>query len=235
MKTRGRYRTRVYEGDSCSVREGRSYEQRLIEDHPQHLIEDHPQGLIENHNVEAAAPAAVMAEPSRSSGWWAWLVAGLLCLCIIGAGFYFGFRNDNRDAGYANTMPKKQVELSGAKSLTGTFGLGVKGLANSLPTEYVYYFGNDKSAVPSNAVLDQVADNVEETGADVVVSAFASKTGNTSYNKALSEKRANNVANYLIAHGVPKSHVKVVPYGASTAFGDDAHNRRANIHVEYPG
>ena len=54
------------------------------------------------------------------------------------------------------------------------------------------------------------------------------------HNKNLSEKRADNIADYLVAHGVPVDHVKVVSNGETTNYGDEAHNRRANIHVVYP-
>lgn len=100
---------------------------------------------------------------------------------------------------------------------------------------YVYYFGNNQSAVTSNKVLDNVAAQVENANADVVITAYASEVGNPAYNKNLSTQRAENVADYLVAHGVPRNHVKIVSEGESTQFGDDAHNRRAEIHVVYNG
>lgn len=234
MKTKN-CRTRVYEGDSCKVNPKLNYEEHLIEDHPQQLIEDHPQKFIENHHVEE--PVAAMAAPEESGGssqWWAWCVAGLIGLCLIAVGFYFGFKNDNESAKYAHATTQNEV---GAKTyaLSGASGGDSSIAVPQSVEEYVYYFGNDKSSVPDNTVLNQLADKVEETGADITVTAYASTVGNADYNENLSTKRADNVAKYLIAHGVPSNHVKIVPSGETSDYGDVAHNRRANIHVVYPG
>lgn len=226
MKTKN-CRTRVYEGDSCKVNPKLNYEE--------HLIEDHPQKFIENHHVEE--PLAAMATPVESGGssrWWAWCLAGLIGLCLIAVGFYFGFMNDNESVKYARVTSKNAVGAK-AYALSGT-SAGASSIA--IPQnveEYVYYFGNDKSLVPDNIVLNQLADKVEETGADITVTAYASTVGNADYNKNLSTKRADNVAKYMIAHGVPSNHIKIVPSGETSDYGDDAHNRRANIHVVYPG
>lgn len=250
MKTQKNYRYQIHDGDSCKVHSDLNYEDHLIEDHPQKQIEDHPRKLIEDHHI-AEAPVAAAAAPveeapeiaavgapvegGTSSHWWAWCVAALAGLCIVAAGLYYGFRNDNdlvKGDKYAYS-----VSGSDAAKASSSQGAAISGEASGKENvvDYVYYFGNDKSAVIDNENLEQMADKIEDTGADVVVTAYASQVGNEAYNKVLSEKRANNIAGYLIAHGVPRSHVKVVSSGETTNYGDEAHNRRANIHVVYPG
>ncbi len=245
MKTRKNYQSQIHDGDSCNVRSKLSYEEHLIEDHPQKLIEDHPQHLIEDHPAKAAAFAAAPVETEAvgapiaggsKSSWWAWCLAGLVGLFIVGLGLYYGLRNDNNgvDGNRYAYVSKNEAKENTQGQTVGLDGVTVVGAPGSVE-DYVYYFGNDKSAVVDNSRLNQVADKIEETGADVVVTAYASQVGNENYNKNLSEKRANNVANYLVAHGVPVDHVKVVSNGETTNYGDEAHNRRANIHVVYPG
>ncbi|WP_305264827.1 OmpA family protein [uncultured Muribaculum sp.] len=122
---------------------------------------------------------------------------------------------------------------SAAGAMKATIGAGASKVAN-----IIYYFGNNESTVAdNNAVLNQAAADVAASGADVTVTAYASNVGNPGYNEELSERRAKNVAAYLVAHGVPKNHVKVVGAGESESFGNGnpAYNRRANIHIDYNG
>lgn len=245
MKTHKNHQSQLHEGDSCKVNSKLSYEEHLIEDHPQGLIEDHPQHLIEDQPAKAAAFAAAPVEVEAvgapiaggtKSNWWAWCIAGLVGLFIIGIGLYYGLKND-RDGAEGDQyayISRNGAKVNAQGQTVGLDGVTVVAAPGSVE-DYVYYFGNDKSAVIDNSKLNQVADKIEDTGADVVVTAYASQVGNDNYNKKLSEKRANNVAGYLIAHGVPSNHVKVVSNGETTNYGDNAHNRRANIHVVYPG
>lgn len=219
MKTQKNYRYEMREGDSCNVRSKESGEQLRIE--------DHPQKLLENQTVEAA-PAAMAAAPvKKKSGVFGWCLAGLVALLLIGGFIYFTGRGDeyasrgDKVAGMVVKKPVKKVTVVRPAA------------AAADAVDYVYYFANDKSAVTDNAVLDQVASKVGKSGADVVVTAYASEVGNPAYNMKLSARRAENIAGYLIAHGVPRDHVKIVSNGESDKYGDFAHNRRANIHIEY--
>lgn len=219
MKTNEESRHALHEGDACKVRSDTTYEEHLIDYEPQHLIED-----LDAEEPMAAAAAPV--ESGNSSNWWAWAVAGLIGLFIIaGAFFYF-----NRDNGRF-----RREATASVSSATAPLRAGIASAVSGNVENYAYFFDNDKSAVPDNRTLDNLAKKVEQDGADVVVTAYASTTGNEDYNMRLSAKRANNIAKYLISHGVPSSHVRVVPSGESTTYGDNAHNRRANIHVTYHG
>lgn len=97
---------------------------------------------------------------------------------------------------------------------------------------YVYYFPNNGSAVESdNQVLDALADRLASDGSDVVITGYASPVGNAAYNESLSEERGENVADYLVAHGVDRSHIKVVTGGVTDNYGSNPADRRVNIHV----
>lgn len=99
--------------------------------------------------------------------------------------------------------------------------------------DYLYYFANNQSAVPDNAVLNDIAEAAKNTNADITITAYASQTGSAAYNEALSEQRAENLENYLVAHGVSADHIKIVAGGQTDQFGSDAYNRRADILVNF--
>ncbi|MDE6393681.1 MAG: OmpA family protein [Muribaculaceae bacterium] len=101
--------------------------------------------------------------------------------------------------------------------------------------DYIYYFGNDQSAVSDNTLLDEIAQKASETGADITVTAYASETGSAAYNKELTKERATNLADYLISRGVPADHIKISAGGQTDRYGDYALNRRADIVVDYAG
>lgn len=105
--------------------------------------------------------------------------------------------------------------------------------ADGRRVDYLYYFANNASAVPENAVLNEVADAAKNTDADITITAYASSTGSAAYNEVLCEKRAENLENYLVAHGVPADHIKIVSGGQTGQFGSDAYNRRADILVNF--
>lgn len=244
MKTRRFYQTKVHYGDKCDLGHELSEEERLIEYRRRLMIEDNPQRIVEEEVIEeepVAAAAAPVEETGGSSGWLSWCLAGLVCLILIAGGCYYAFHG--RDAATNGSNMAYVTSTKGASaSINGktAAAAGLNGItvtanaAQGKAEDYIYYFSNDKSAVKNNRMLNDLAVKAENSDADIVITAYASTVGNAAYNKKLSQKRADNVASYLVAHGVDKDHIKVVSNGATTNYGDDAHNRRANIHVVYP-
>lgn len=140
----------------------------------------------------------------------------------------------------ATTTASAATATTATTAAYGSYPVATKALIdqyadNAATADYIYYFGNDKSAVPANAALDEIARKAEATGAEITVTAYASEVGSPAYNEQLSQKRAGNIADYLVAHGVDASHVKVKASGATDRFGGDAFNRRADITVDYAG
>ncbi|MCI9606711.1 MAG: OmpA family protein [Muribaculaceae bacterium] len=101
------------------------------------------------------------------------------------------------------------------------------------PENIVYYFGKSANGVAENATLNQVAADASKANANVTVTGYADPSGSAAYNKQLSAKRAKSIGDYLISHGVPAENVKTKGAGVTSHYGDAAHNRRAEIHVDY--
>jgi outer membrane protein OmpA-like peptidoglycan-associated protein len=69
----------------------------------------------------------------------------------------------------------------------------------------------------------------------IAVAGHTDSTGDANYNKALSQKRAASVAQYLVEIGVPKESLRVVGYGESRpiASNDTALKRSRNRRIEF--
>ncbi|MDD1794091.1 OmpA family protein [Enterovibrio sp. ZSDZ42] len=153
--------------------------------------------------------------------------------------------NDLRDLDYDGVIKARELcdeTLNGAsvnndgcpkdKTIKQSFRLDVK-------------FANDSSKLlPSNyAKLEQLAAFLEEQdGAVVTIEGHASKVGNPAYNLALSQRRADAVANALVEDfDIPVSRVEAIGYGDAEPLIDEdselAHetNRRvmASLSGEY--
>lgn len=83
-----------------------------------------------------------------------------------------------------------------------------------------FLFGFDKDTLRSEAVtqLNQLANRLKGSEVQSVrVEGHTDFMGKDAYNQALSERRANVVANYLANQGVPASKISAVGYGESQA------------------
>jgi outer membrane protein OmpA-like peptidoglycan-associated protein len=108
------------------------------------------------------------------------------------------------------------------------------------PQSFIVYFALDSADLSADArqTIDDAAAAAEEGEAEVLVSGHADRSGSESYNLALSKRRAQAVADALIAEGVPSSAIDVDYYGESsparpTADGVvEQENRRVTIYVE---
>ncbi|MDE6628105.1 MAG: OmpA family protein, partial [Muribaculaceae bacterium] len=105
---------------------------------------------------------------------------------------------------------------------------GSAAVAQASP-DAVYLFPTDGSAIGDDAALNAVAKEAVAENADVVVKAYTDETGNTAYNQRLSVRRAKAVGDYLVAHGVSRSHIHTEGCGPTHAFANDAQDRRAEV------
>ena len=87
-------------------------------------------------------------------------------------------------------------------------------------------------------VLDEVVSYIENTPYQkLIVEGHTDNTGTADYNLKLSKRRAQAVANYLIARGVPADRIEVVGYGETkpkypnTTEENRAKNRRVEIKL----
>ena len=90
----------------------------------------------------------------------------------------------------------------------------------------------------SSNVLDEVAETLKRYPNMVVeVAGYTDNRGSASLNQALSQKRAESVANYLIANGVSSANLKAKGYGIDSPIADNgtaagrAQNRRVELHI----
>ncbi|HWF44524.1 MAG TPA: OmpA family protein [Candidatus Kapabacteria bacterium] len=70
---------------------------------------------------------------------------------------------------------------------------------------------------------------------EVEIVGYTDNVGSADYNKSLSQKRANAVRDYLIAHGIPKARVAAKGYGMEDPIADNStdEGRSENRRVEF--
>mgnify|MGYP003623381957 CR=1 FL=1 len=99
-------------------------------------------------------------------------------------------------------------------------------------------FETGKAEVPGEAVeaIDRVYTRLSESNEDVDITivGHADASGTAERNMQLSEERAQNVADILIAEGLPEDSITIEGKGAEEprAPNDTAENRRMNRRVE---
>ncbi len=99
-------------------------------------------------------------------------------------------------------------------------------------------FGNGSARLPpsATALLAPLVPPLRETGAVAVINGYASTPGRVRANYLLSYARADAVARFFEAHGIPSSRLDIVGHGADdlVAAGPSAANRRVVVVVEEP-
>jgi outer membrane protein OmpA-like peptidoglycan-associated protein len=102
------------------------------------------------------------------------------------------------------------------------------------------YFATDeaKPLATSKEELDKVAEFMKQNPKAVIeISAHTDDVGNDEYNLKLSEKRAQEVVNYLVANGIPaarlkaKGHGKNIPVAKGTSDEERQQNRRVELKI----
>lgn len=98
------------------------------------------------------------------------------------------------------------------------------------------FFNIGKSRIASKKDLQNVKDLVEVAKANnskIVVTGYAdSKTGSAAFNKSLSQKRADVVANELVKMGVNRDNIEVVAAGGVNTLSPVSYNRRATVAIK---
>lgn len=213
----------------------------------QERLPEHPEPLELPAHAEkkaAAAPMAAKARPASTAdveevrgmgsvGWAA--LAALAIALFVGAIFFFSDRAHDTDGTITaynteSTIPAtRTARMSGIASTSGAEATATA--VATAPQDVVYLFPLDGSDIVENKALNSVAKRAAETGAYVTVVAYTDESGRAAYNQKLSEKRANKVGAYLIAHGVPADHVKTQGLGQTHKYPTVAQNRRAEVHL----
>lgn len=95
----------------------------------------------------------------------------------------------------------------------------------------VYLFPTNGQTVADNGTLDKLAGSLAKSGKDVTIVGYTDESGSIAYNQKLSKRRADSVADYLIAHGVAPDHISAKGGGPTHAFKNAAADRCAVITV----
>lgn len=98
--------------------------------------------------------------------------------------------------------------------------------------------GSDEIAAESRSVLDDVAETlIRNSDVNVEVAGYTDDRGASSFNQALSQKRAEAVRAYLQSSGVAANRMEAKGYGEDDPIGDNstsagrAMNRRVELHI----
>lgn len=171
--------------------------------------------------IGAATGAAIGALASKDRGKGALIGAGAGALAGGAVGAYMDVQES-----------KLRRELAGT-------GVGVKRVGDTLvlimPGNVT--FGTNESQVQSSfySVLNSVSKVVKEyPKTRIEISGYTDSTGSTEYNQSLSQKRANSVAQYLIAQGVDARRVVAQGFGETHPIASNATaaGRQENRRVE---
>ena len=104
------------------------------------------------------------------------------------------------------------------------------------------YFNSNSNELSEKAIgkLDRVAEIfIKNPKAEITLNGYSDSTGTASFNKMVSESRANSVKTYLIGKGVNPSKMKIVSHGAQKFLSNNKTeegrrlNRRVEIYYNY--
>jgi OOP family OmpA-OmpF porin len=103
---------------------------------------------------------------------------------------------------------------------------------------FIVFFDWDKADITAAAagILDNAAEQYRQTGnAQVVLAGHADRSGSDQYNVGLSQRRAENVRQYLAGRGIPEGVMRTEAFGESRPLVETAdgvrepQNRRVEI------
>lgn len=135
--------------------------------------------------------------------------------------------NDNEIDNIKKELPGDQVERT-ASGIRFTFSSEIL-----FPTNSSYL--NEKSKGRIDDVAKVISDKYNNR--KVLVEGHSDKTGTSSYNLWLSEKRAASVKAYLVSLGIPEGNIKTAGLGDSSPIADNKTkegrliNRRVEVTV----
>ena len=105
----------------------------------------------------------------------------------------------------------------------------------SVPAEVLFAFDRDTLADGASAELDKVAQSIlAAPRARVTIEGHTDDVGTDEYNLALSERRAQAVAAYLVQKGIDRAHISARGFGKGWPIvpNDGDEGRRRNRRVE---
>ena len=171
------------------------------------------QGAVQGARYVADAGSG--AARSTSNLWWPVLL-GVLALVVL----WSMMRGSDDET--VMTAPEREAVAPPPASIVG------------LPA--TVYFDADSAALGQGSadVLARAAMAVKTDGARLKITGYADRTGDPAANQELAKKRAQAVADALIAAGVPAENLSLEPPMFVTGTGNDDEARRVEVSRAYP-
>jgi OOP family OmpA-OmpF porin len=109
-------------------------------------------------------------------------------------------------------------------------------ISQLLKTNPIYFEFNSARITPqSNEILDRVNALLQGSNVQLIVEGHTDAGGEASYNKQLSQKRADSVKSYLLNNGNQNTQIDAIGYGEEQPISNnpkDKINRRVEIHLK---
>lgn len=155
------------------------------------------------------------------------VLAAVFSLVLAGCGGDKGVKGEEGEEG---------VTASGLSDGSGASGSALEQDMQQLLNTNKVYFEFDSSAVDqeSRRVIEAHSQFlIENPDVNVVLEGHADERGTREYNLALGERRANSVAEIMVAYGVAPGRIQTVSYGEErpAALGSDESAWQMNRRV----
>ena len=148
---------------------------------------------------------------------------GGLTGAVVGGGI--GNYMDRQAAALKKSMPQAEVVRDGDKVYV------------ALPSGILFDTGKDALKPAAKDSLAKAAATLAKSETTVIIQGHTDSTGSDAINQPLSERRADNVRDFLAMSGVPASRMSAVGYGSSRpavpndTAADRALNRRVQLEI----
>lgn len=155
------------------------------------------------------------------------VLAAMLSLVLAGCGGDKGVKGEEGDTG---------ATVSGLEGDGGASGSALGADMEQLLSTNTVYFEFDSSMVDqeSRQVVEAHSQFlIENPDVNVVLEGHADERGTREYNLALGERRANSVAEIMVAYGVAPGRIQTISYGEErpAALGSDESAWQLNRRV----
>ena len=145
---------------------------------------------------------------------------GGLSGALVGGGI--GYYMDRQTAALKKSMPEAEMVRDGDKVYV------------ALPAGILFDTGKDALKPGAKDSLRKAAATLKGSETNIIVQGHTDSTGSDTINQLLSERRAEQVRDFLVANGVAGSRLTAVGYGASRPAvpNDTEANRALNRRVQ---
>lgn len=145
---------------------------------------------------------------------------GGLTGAVVGGGV--GNYMDRQAATLKRNLPEAEIVRDGDKIYV------------ALPSGILFDTGRDTLKPAAKESLTKAAATLKTSETNIIVQGHTDSTGSAAFNQPLSERRANNVRDFLVSSGVPATRMSAIGYGSSSPAvpNDTEANRTLNRRVQ---